>query len=213
MAVFWPTPCYQENIHQLWVFHRGDLKISVSAVPHYKDTLKTETESCTDTNSNSWLANNLNCVLWWSRYSDITMLCSQIPRGWRGWWLRLVHGLISFVSVLFQCSIWFLILHLSHVKNVGVFLLLLETALWSVLWTCVLHWSKQFLACTRQATAWFFIPLIWSSRWSRVCGWCKTNTWCKSAVLGYSMLWQHVSWWLVWCNCGFEKHWAISVFI
>ena len=48
MAVFWPTPCYQENIHQLWGFYREDLKISVSAVPHYKDTVKTEMESCTE---------------------------------------------------------------------------------------------------------------------------------------------------------------------
>ena len=29
--------------------------------------------STTDTNSNSSLADNLNCVLWWSRYPEITM--------------------------------------------------------------------------------------------------------------------------------------------
>ena len=184
MAVFWPAPCYQENIHQLWVFYRGDLKISVSAVPHYKDTVKTEMESCTDTNSNSWLANNLNCVLWWWRYSDITVLRSKIPLGWWGWWLRLVHGLVSFVSILFQCSGWFLILHLSHVKNVSVFLLLLKTVLWSVLGVALI----QTVSSLYQANYFMiFIPLIWSSRWSRVCGWCKTNVWSKSAHvrLGY----------------------------
>ena len=32
----------RENIRQLWVFNRGDLKISASAVPINKDTFKTK---------------------------------------------------------------------------------------------------------------------------------------------------------------------------
>ena len=35
--------------------------------------------STTDTNSNSSLADNLNCVLWWSRYADL--ICGKIPGG------------------------------------------------------------------------------------------------------------------------------------
>ena len=32
----------RENVHQLWVFNRGDLNISASAVPNNKDTFKTK---------------------------------------------------------------------------------------------------------------------------------------------------------------------------
>ena len=33
---------WRENIRQLWVFNRGDLNISASAVPNNKDTFKTK---------------------------------------------------------------------------------------------------------------------------------------------------------------------------
>ena len=32
----------RESICQLWVFNRGDVNISASAVPYYKDTFETE---------------------------------------------------------------------------------------------------------------------------------------------------------------------------
>ena len=37
----------RENIRQLWVFNKGDLNISASAVPTNKDTLKTEKRKAT----------------------------------------------------------------------------------------------------------------------------------------------------------------------
>ena len=56
--------------HNKWVAKRQghrNLEFHIVLIAHFIRT------STTDTNSNSSLADNLNCVLWWSRYPEITM--------------------------------------------------------------------------------------------------------------------------------------------